>query len=238
MPDLSFCRTTPFQEYAALSLEEQAAFRQRFVSNSNAIENIFLEDFGTVSVDSPEEHAFSDHAQALEKTLDRYGLTIHSQDILELHGTLMEHLRPDAGSYRRRPVYLSSIDPKTFIKHFRGCIDSRQIPRLMEEFVVRANSLPSGASLDDLFETHAFFETLHPFSDGNGRTGRLALLWLSLRYNDEILEIDHQKRPLYYDALRAYKETFKKDRPDVRFAKDKERFIGLDYYNDTPFRYP
>lgn len=54
---------------------------------------------------------------------------------------------------------------------------------------------------------HHQFETIHPFADGNGRTGRMLSLWELYRRgfdNHHIFSIDEfywEDRPRYYDAL-------------------------------------
>jgi len=49
---------------------------------------------------------------------------------------------------------------------------------------------------------HGFFEYLHPFRDGNGRTGRLLSNFILLRANHPLLIIEKQDRPAYIAALR------------------------------------
>lgn len=49
---------------------------------------------------------------------------------------------------------------------------------------------------------HGFFEYLHPFRDGNGRTGRLLSNWILLHSGHPLLIIDVKYRAAYIDALR------------------------------------
>ena len=49
---------------------------------------------------------------------------------------------------------------------------------------------------------HGFFEYLHPFRDGNGRTGRLLSNWILLQADHPMLIIDVKDRETYINALR------------------------------------
>lgn len=49
---------------------------------------------------------------------------------------------------------------------------------------------------------HGFFEYLHPFRDGNGRTGRLLSNWILLHAGHPLLIIDIKDRAAYINALR------------------------------------
>lgn len=50
-------------------------------------------------------------------------------------------------------------------------------------------------------ETHFRFESLHPFFDGNGRTGRLLMNWQLLRAGFPLTVIQVEERSRYLDAL-------------------------------------
>lgn len=50
-------------------------------------------------------------------------------------------------------------------------------------------------------ETHFRFESLHPFFDGNGRTGRLLLNWQLLRAGFPLTVIQVEERASYLEAL-------------------------------------
>ena len=51
------------------------------------------------------------------------------------------------------------------------------------------------------FQSHAQFELIHPFVDGNGRVGRLLLNWLLLYNHLGPLAIPINKRSEYISAL-------------------------------------
>jgi len=51
---------------------------------------------------------------------------------------------------------------------------------------------------------HAEFESIHPFADGNGRTGRMLLNYFLLRHNMPPVNIFDKDKSLYYIVLDAY----------------------------------
>ncbi len=51
---------------------------------------------------------------------------------------------------------------------------------------------------------HAKFENIHPFADGNGRTGRLAMNYLLVSCNHPPLVIHQEDRKEYFAALEAW----------------------------------
>lgn len=51
---------------------------------------------------------------------------------------------------------------------------------------------------------HAKFENIHPFADGNGRTGRLAMNYLLVLHGHPPVIIHEEDRKDYYDALEAW----------------------------------
>lgn len=51
---------------------------------------------------------------------------------------------------------------------------------------------------------HGKFENIHPFADGNGRTGRLAMNYFLVLHNHPPVIIHEEDKKAYYEALEAW----------------------------------
>ncbi|AGF71192.1 filamentation induced by cAMP protein fic [Corynebacterium halotolerans YIM 70093 = DSM 44683] len=101
------------------------------------------------------------------------------ETVLHMHRLLMEGSQPTiAGRYREEPVWIGGSDT-----HPVGSLYTAPHPRLLPELMtdlvdwLRRDDIPV---LAHAAIAHAQFETIHPFVDGNGRTGR-ALIHTLLR---------------------------------------------------------
>ncbi len=112
----------------------------------------------------------ADNAAAMTRALDSSG-PVSRQAILDIHRALMERSDPDiAGRFRHEPVWIGAaglsphgadfIPPRW--ERVEDCIDD----------LTRFASRPDLNGLVQAAIVHAQFETIHPFADGNGRTGR------------------------------------------------------------------
>lgn len=73
-----------------------------------------------------------------------------------------------------------------------GCEIKNQLAELL------APLKPGGHDRQECFEVHAAYEALHPFMDGNGRSGRALWLWMRGGLDAAPLGFLHT---YYYDAL-------------------------------------
>lgn len=123
------------------------------------------------------------YVTALQHGLDRVrvgGLSLKL--IHELHALLMqdEAARSPVGAYRETQVWIGPtlrIEDATFVPappaRVNGCMDEMAASIL--QYAPREDDQTVLPILAQLAIAHAQFETIHPYHDGNGRTGRLLL---------------------------------------------------------------
>lgn len=177
---LSFTYHTNSIEGSTLTENETAAI---------LFQNITLKNKGLI-----EHLEAKNHQSALEYLFSKVGRNYEVTEdfILELHHILMNSIRPDAGSYRRHGVRIvgANVPTANYLK----------VPDLMGKLITEINE-----SSNDLFfhvsQIHAKFEKIHPFSDGNGRVGRLIMTAMLLRKNFPPAVIKKQQKRLYYKYL-------------------------------------
>lgn len=112
--------------------------------------------------------------------------------VLKLHSILMNGILPDAGGYRNHPVRITGVNLPT--------ANYVSVPDLIADLMRQVeNKKENIVAL--LASTHAKFEQIHPFSDGNGRVGRLLMNAMLLEANFAPAVILQQQKQLYYTYL-------------------------------------
>lgn len=74
----------------------------------------------------------------------------------------------------------------------------------MQELLEDIKDVPNGKALIGAAFFHAKFENIHPFSDGNGRTGRLAMNYFLVLHNHPPVIIHQEDREQYFNVLEAW----------------------------------
>ncbi len=76
----------------------------------------------------------------------------------------------------------------------------------MSELLSEMKDVPDDKALIAAAYFHAKFENIHPFADGNGRTGRIAMNYFLLMHHHPPIIIHEEDRKSYYDALESWDE--------------------------------
>jgi len=113
--------------------------------------------------------------------------------ILKLHSILMNGIKSDAGFYRKHAVRIAGayVPTANYLK----------LPELMKK-VVKDSNRPQKDTILHAANIHSRFEQIHPFSDGNGRIGRLIIQAMLLRKNLPPAVIKQEKRRFYNSCLK------------------------------------
>lgn len=198
----------PFDIALVKNLEEW--FRIELTYTSNAIEGntlsraetaLVVEKGLTIGGKSIAEHLeATNHAAALDFVKDqikRKPSDLKEKDILKIHEIILDKIdRENAGIYRRVPVRISGsavVMP-----------NPRKVQDLMDGFFKWLRSEEKMHAVELAAEAHYRFVTIHPFTDGNGRTGRLLMNMILMmkgfppaiiRKNDRLTYIKSLEKP-------------------------------------------
>lgn len=88
----------------------------------------------------------------------------------------------------------------------------------MQELLSELYNIPDEKILIAAAYFHAKFENIHPFADGNGRTGRLAMNYFLILHNHPPIIIHEEDRREYYQSLEAWDKEQKLE-PLISFLR-------------------
>ena len=202
-------RQKPYNLPALILRSESSASSQIEHLTSNA-RNVALADLNAKGTHNAT--LISANIRAMRRALN-HSEPIDTQLILEIHKSLLENANEqEAGKLRDTQVWLGGSNYSPHGALF--------VPPVADEVASYMQDLVEFIKRDDINPVikaalaHAQFETIHPFSDGNGRTGR-ALIHLMLK-RDGVLR--HTTLPLsagllhnktqYMQAIREYQEGY------------------------------
>jgi Fic family protein len=121
--------------------------------------------------------------------------------------------RIEVGTFRTfaEPMQIVGGRPGKEIVHFRAP-DSALVPAEMSRFLAWFNQPCEGDGIVRAAIAHLWFETIHPFEDGNGRVGRAVMdmaIAQDAKSSMRLYSMSGQleaNRTAYYDALNAAQE--------------------------------
>jgi Fic family protein len=193
----------PFSDHVVKQLKDY--YRIGLTYTSNAIEGntltesetkVIIEDGITIGGKSLREHYEAiGHAKAYDYIYTLMGRPISEEDILFLHKLFFQQIDfENAGRYRQKNVIITGTDylPPGYQK----------VPELMKKYIANLNAnVEDKHILEQASDLHAEFELIHPFTDGNGRIGRLLLSILTMKNGYCPVIIPSIRRAEYITAM-------------------------------------
>ncbi len=184
--------------------KEREKFLSMFISHSNAIEGSTLsvkETFDYLFEDTtPSNHTKKELHMALNLldawiyVEENYNRIPTKKDILNLHKLVNNRIetKETLGKYKIIQNYIGDVHTSSYL-----FVDEKmnQFFKWIKKAFEKINDF------EVAFQSHAQFEIIHPFIDGNGRVGRLLLNWLLMNKKLMPLAIHVNKRTDYINAL-------------------------------------
>lgn len=129
---------------------------------------------------------------------------LRDTEIKAIHSLVLMNRPEDKGVYRRIPVtiagaYTEPVQP--FLIE----------PKLVELLAENEDRKKTMHPIERIARFHLEFEGIHPFIDGNGRTGRLILNLELIRNGYPAINVKFTDRKRYYDAFDAFYRDGKAD---------------------------
>ena len=206
------------------------AYTQRLLAyNSNKIEGSTLTEEQTASLfdngtlpksddyyRAKDVEEMNGHFLMFNKMLDTLDEPLSQELIKQFHYELKSGVFEDRangyaiGNYKKRPNMIGmyqTVRPENV---------NQEMCLLMDWY----NNLEADISV--LAEFHARYESIHPFQDGNGRTGRLILFRECLKNNIVPVVIEDANRNEYLEALKEYGKEKRLNKLISLFEKEQQ----------------
>lgn len=136
------------------------------------------------------------HFAMFNEMLKTYSQPLTQELIKQYHYQLKSGLFEDKlngypiGEYKSRMNLVSDIET----------VKPIDVPQAMEKLLLNYQQLDT-VTLLDLAKLHAQYEMIHPFQDGNGRTGRIILYKECLKHRIFPFVIHDENKAMYYRVL-------------------------------------
>ena len=184
----------------------QEEFLVEFTYNSNAIEGNTLTLRETALVlegITIDKKPLKDHLEAVGhrdaflyvRQLISGKEPMSERVIKEIHSLVMMDRPDDKGLYRRIPVTIAGAfhePPQPYL-----------VAAQMEQLIA-AQKGTKEHPIEKAALFHLDFEGIHPFIDGNGRTGRLLLNFMLMQHGYPPIDVKFADRKRYYDCFDSY----------------------------------
>ncbi len=182
-------------------------FLVEYTYNSNAIEGntLTLQETALVLEGiTVDKKPLKDHLEAVGhrdaflyvQELVQNNVLFSEYIIKQIHTLVLMDRPEDRGVYRRIPVRILGA--------YHVPPDPVLVPEQMERLVAEFTGNKKMHPIERAALFHLKFEGIHPFIDGNGRTGRLILNLMLMQAGYPPINVKYSDRRRYYEAFDAY----------------------------------
>ena len=185
----------------------QEEFLVEYTYNSNAIEGntLTLQETALVLEGvTVDKKPLKDHLEAVGhrdaflyvQELVKDNVPFSEYIIKQIHTLVLMDRPEDRGVYRRIPVRIMGA--------YHEPPDPILVPEQMEKLVAEFAGNKKMHPIERAALFHLKFEGIHPFVDGNGRTGRLIMNLMLMQAGYPPINVKYSDRKRYYEAFDGY----------------------------------
>lgn len=179
-----------------------------------------------------EFYEIDNHRQAFEFMMEmlRQDEPLSVALIQQMHLKLTGRLQYDKGQFKKNDNRIVGAEFKTAL--------SAETPRLMIQLVDNLNyrlkvANNDGEKIEAILDSHIQFERIHPFSGGNGRTGRMIMNYSLLKEKLPPFIVHKNDRGIYIERLANQDVNGLKQMADEEMNQEKERMIDFTHTKDN-----
>ena len=190
--DFIFENRDYFEDYITRSTYHSNGIEGNTLSYAETYAILWNDNSFTVNTQPRELYEAINHKYALNYVLNNLDQDLSESMIKHIAITINKNINEIDG-YRKGPVFIRGAE------HIPPAPD--QLPQLMMYYVYNYNHTAYDGIFEKIAATHLEFERIHPFSDGNGRTGRLLINYELLRHDIPPVVNPKDERTSYFDML-------------------------------------
>ena len=185
-----------FEDFITRSTYHSNAIEGSTLSINETFALLFESDYCNIENVSPREiYEAINHKEILNILLDKIEKRekLSKELLLEINQTINNNIIY-VGGYRLGPIRIVGSEKKFPLPD--------ELEEKMNNFINNYNDLiTKDIKMEDIVKMHMNYENIHPFPDGNGRTGRLLINYLLLQKNICPIVIQVLIRKQYMEAL-------------------------------------
>lgn len=202
--------------FVAMYVRREAVLSSQIEGTQSTLEDVLAFEIDARRAELPQDvEEVVNYVHAMNYGLERVeSLPVSLRLIREIHERLLQGVRgseKEPGEFRRTQNWIGPANTPLARASFvpPAVPDMERALDNFERFLHERHDLPV---LVHSALAHAQFETIHPFLDGNGRVGRLLIIFLLINrgvLHKPLLYLSHylkEHRAEYYDRLTAIRE--------------------------------